>query len=161
MSSDDDCVCIFGYGSLVWKPEPAFKDCPFFYAKLDGYCRRFWQGSPDHRGTVEEPGRVVTLLPRETVQRLSPAGEPVEAETYGAVYVIPAPVAKAMFPDLDVREAAGYEKLMLRCICDDGQERECIVYTASSSNEHFLGPCASVEDTARHIFLRTAHLAAT
>ena len=43
----------------------------FPYAKayqgyIDGYVRRFWQASWDHRGTRESPGRVVTLVARES-----------------------------------------------------------------------------------------------
>ena len=51
---------VFGYGSVIWKP--AFEFVESVPATLSGYTRRFWQGSPDHRGTPEEPGRVVTLV---------------------------------------------------------------------------------------------------
>lgn len=40
---------IFGYGSLMWKTNfPFIKKHPGY---IKGYTRRFYQFSPDHRGT--------------------------------------------------------------------------------------------------------------
>jgi cation transport regulator ChaC len=69
-------IWVFGYGSLVYRPG-------FEYARrvegfIRGYRRVFHQGSTDHRGTPEFPGRTVTLAPcaTSTVVRSRRGGRP-------------------------------------------------------------------------------------
>ncbi|MEW5310397.1 MAG: hypothetical protein WDW38_002198 [Sanguina aurantia] len=54
-------IWVFGYGSLIYRPGFVYS------ARVPGYIRDykrvFYQGSTDHRGTQEFPGRTVTLEP--------------------------------------------------------------------------------------------------
>lgn len=132
LPSSADTVWVFGYGSLIWKA-----DFPFLErrpARLHGWSRRFWQGSHDHRGTPEAPGRVVTLVPD------------ADAICAGMAYR----VSPDVFVHLDHREKNGYTRLSLPLVFGDGTSVTGIVYIASDGNEAFLGPASDV-DIARHI----------
>lgn len=69
---DLDEIWIFGFGSLVHTPGFEYTDIRRGY--IHGWKRVWWQGSTDHRGTVEYPGRTVTLV------------EDPESVTYGVAY---------------------------------------------------------------------------
>ena len=88
MSNED--VWVFGYGSLIWRPDLPFKEQRV--ASINGWVRRFWQGSHDHRGLPHAPGRVVTLIPCAT------------GTCGGMAYLIESTVAKEIFVKLDYRE---------------------------------------------------------
>ncbi|MDQ6647135.1 MAG: gamma-glutamylcyclotransferase [Pseudomonadota bacterium] len=125
-------VWLFGYGSLIYKTDfPYIERRP---ASIRGWQRRFWQGSHDHRGTPQAPGRVVTLIPA------------AEAVCVGMAYL----VAPETFGPLDVREKNGYLRLATEFTLDDGRHTEGLVYIATADNAAFLGP-ASEREIARHI----------
>lgn len=123
---------VFGYGSLIWKTDFAFLERR--RARIHGWARRFWQGSHDHRGTPQAPGRVVTLV--------AAAG----AECVGVAYRVSADV----FDHLDQREKNGYARVRTRFGFDDDSCVEGTVYLAQEGNEAFLGPAPEL-DIARHI----------
>ena len=125
-------VWLFGYGSLIYKA-----DFPFIErrpASIANWTRRFWQGSHDHRGTPDAPGRVVTLVP-------DPG-----ATCDGMAYLI----TPQVFAHLDHREKNGYLRLPIDITFDDATSAEGLVYIATDDNAAFLGP-ASERDIAVHI----------
>lgn len=130
-------VRVFGYGSLVWRP-----DFPFtarWPARLPGWARRFWQGSPDHRGTPERPGRVATLVP-----------DPAEV-TVGLVYEVAPADAPAVLAGLDHRERAGFDRVeVLLEPLGGGPPVPGLVYCATEDNPWFLGP-APLDQLAAHV----------
>ena len=125
-------VWLFGYGSLIYKADfPYLQRRP---ASIANWTRRFWQGSHDHRGTPEAPGRVVTLI-----------AEP-GAICHGMAYLITPDV----FAHLDHREKNGYLRLAIPITFEDGDVAEGLVYIATPDNTAFLG-AASEQEIARHI----------
>jgi cation transport protein ChaC len=152
LSDPGRCVSdhwVFGYGSLIFKA-----DFPYLErraASITGWERRFWQGSHDHRGTPEAPGRVVTLVPVSG------------AHCAGMAYRID----EHVFEHLDYREKNGYLRIDTRLTFssevsdengDQGSDRVtsaatsmATVYIASEDNPAFLGP-ASNQAIASHIY---------
>ena len=99
---------VFGYGSLIWK-----QDFPYLEARsgrITGWARRFWQGSHDHRGTEEDPGRVVTLA--------TAPGEHCD----GRAFLGPAPMEEMA-------------EQINRCVGPSGSNREYVIELARALRE--------------------------
>lgn len=124
---------VFGYGSLIYKV-----DFPYLQrevASVSGWKRRFWQGSHDHRGTPDAPGRVVTLVPaRGVICR-------------GVAYQ----VEHTVFEHLDHREKNGYRRVTTDiALAERGVTVVGVLYVAERDNPAFLGP-ATMGQLAAHI----------
>jgi cation transport protein ChaC len=117
-----DPVWLFGYGSLIWRP-----DFPY----LDS--RRFWQGSHFHRGVETNPGRVVTVV--------NTPGE----RCYRRAFLIDPKVIE----HLDAREKNCYERNSID-ICFDDANIPGVVYIAPNANPAFLGD-APLDEIATQI----------
>lgn len=131
---------IFGYGSLVWRPD--FPHLERRVGAIEGWNRRFWQGSPDHRGRPEAPGRVVTLV------------EEARAVCWGVAYRVSAAVWDEVVVQLDDRESGGFERHEVQVRLREPAARvAALVYVAGPRNPNFLGP-APLEEMAAQ--MRTA-----
>jgi cation transport regulator ChaC len=131
---------IFGYGSLVWRPDFPYRNQRPAY--IHGWVRRFWQGSTDHRGVPGAPGRVATLLP-----------DP-DAVCWGMAYEIGGDDLSATLAHLDYREKGGYsvEKTRLYLPEDGGPAmvEDAQLYIGTPDNPNYLGP-AGADQIARQV----------
>ncbi len=129
---------IFGYGSLVWRPDFPFADRR--QAVIEGWARRFWQGSTDHRGVPGAPGRVVTLV-----------AEP-GARCSGTAYRVDDAVIEGVIETLEHREKGGYRREEIEIVLRDGMPPRVVgvVYMATPGNPNYLGP-APLDDIAAQV----------
>lgn len=130
--ADWDELWLFGYGSLIYKA--GFDYIRRAPATITGWQRRFWQGSHDHRGTPDAPGRVASLV------------EAPGASCVGMAYRI----TPAAFGHLDHREKNGYLRFATPMRFADGSEEEGLVYIATADNAAWLGE-APIETIAEQV----------
>jgi glutathione-specific gamma-glutamylcyclotransferase len=118
---------IFGYASLVFRPGFPFVEVRT--GRVQGYVRRFWQGSTDHRGVPGAPGRVATLVS-------DPAGS-----TWGVAYRVDPRELDAILAHLDHREQGGYDRLELEVYDREGAvlAERALTYVATPRNAEWLG----------------------
>lgn len=140
-----DPLWIFGYGSLCFSPG-LMSGSEYSDGFIEGYTRRFWQLSCDHRGTSENPGLVCTLL-SDTEWNQNNHGSEDQFSTgkvYGRAYRIDKDKTQSILDELDYREKGGYS----RSIVDVHLTREggthlnspvkALLYKANSDNPNFL-----------------------
>ncbi|KAH8101460.1 ChaC-like protein [Cristinia sonorae] len=146
---------VFGYGSLIFKPPPHVIDHVAGYLK--GYVRRFAQKSHDHRGTPENPGRVVTLVHKEDWDAFSGSDLfPDEDVVWGVAYTIDPLYESEVREYLDYREKDGYtlEELDVYGVVE-GKEvvlrHNAYCYVGRNDNPSFIGS-EPIDSLAEHIW---------
>lgn len=130
----EQCIRVFGYGSLIWKPD--FEYDNKYEGYIEGYERRFWQGSVHHRGTVERPGRCLTVTKMKN------------GRCSGVVFeVTGAEKIKAALEHLETRERhiGGYDAVIVPVHISDVNGNmtslQSIMYYATPENELFMDQC--------------------
>ena len=121
---------VFGYGSLIWRQD--FEVLDYQPASIGGWTRRLWQGSHDHRGVPEDPGRVATIV------------EAPGERCHGCALLVPHNV----FEHLDHREKNGYERIELPIRLSD-RDVSGVTYIAPRDNHAFLGDAPRAEIVAQ------------
>ena len=124
-------VWVFGYGSLIWRP--GFQYFESSIATLHGWTRAFQQASPDHRGTPQRPGRVLTLSQNET------------SHCVGRAFCVAASEWPNIFAYLEKRESGGYRALELEIELPSNRQ-SAWTWIALPDNPHFVSD-ETVTDT--------------
>ena len=130
-------VWVFGYGSLVWRPDFPFEETRV--ATVAGWGRRFWQGSTDHRGGPGAPGRVVTLI------------KDPQSVCWGRAYLISARRREDVIVHLDYREKGGYSLHQAGMTFPGTAYRpvDGLIYIATPGNPNWLGDAPLSEIAAQ------------
>ena len=128
---------IFGYASLLWRPEFEFKE--HRSAQVHGWHRALHMASRINRGTPERPGLVFALLPGGCC--------------HGVVYRVPRARAIDELERLWRREmpTGVYDPRWLRCRTSQGTV-QALAFTLSRRSPQHIGrlPDAQVLDILRH-----------
>uniref|UniRef100_A0A672JAQ6 Gamma-glutamylcyclotransferase n=1 Tax=Salarias fasciatus TaxID=181472 RepID=A0A672JAQ6_SALFA len=121
---------IFGYGSLVWKPDFKYKRSKVGY--IQGYKRRVVRDVTYFYFPCLQPGRVVTLIEED------------DASTWGVAFEVTGSQMEESLSYLNVLETAcgGYITRLMDFF-PDGESHapvQALVYIATSDNPRYLGP---------------------
>ncbi|KAI1083094.1 ChaC-domain-containing protein [Whalleya microplaca] len=147
-ASKPDEFWIFGYGSAgAWLGDGIRE------AVLAGKVHMSLRDYQDHRGTPEEPGRVVTLIERSHWASLVDAHDSAPEKVWGTAYRIQADKVAEVKEYLDIREINGYTIHWTPFHPADGTGPiRTLVYIGTPDNDQFVGP-QEPQALAEHIYV--------
>jgi len=118
---------VFGYGSLVWKPE--FVADQQHIARLSGFARSFCMRSIHHRGSVPDPGLVLALDQND------------QAYCDGVAFHVAADIACDTIEMLRERElvSSAYLERVHPVRFRDGTTQDAICYVMDEIHEQYCG----------------------
>lgn len=138
---------VLGYGSLIWKPGVILEDLSSYSCQCIGWRRFFSQRSCDHRGTVDFPGLVMTLLHENYLKSIGLVDSHSSSHCLGKVWRIPDELTVDLVDELDYRERGGYEREIIQVrLLEDTETHQAgsivsaLVYTAKPHNPNFYIP---------------------
>jgi len=126
-ADSDIALWVFGYGSLIWHPEFAYRERHI--AVLPGYHRSFCMRSIHHRGTVEGPGLVLALDAQDG------------AACSGIAFGVAAEAADEALAVLRARElvSSAYLERFLPVRLQDGREVTAVTYVIDPDHDQYCG----------------------
>lgn len=164
IEESDGHLRIFGYGSLCWNPgtEGGLTKASQTLGRVKGYKRVWAQRSTDHRGSVDFPGFVCTLLTEEEYKlaRRSASTNGVRSEgttsdvditsenkdedvsetlvTQGIIFDVPPDLVEETLQELDFREKGGYARDVCTVV-DEGTQttHRALLYRGTPDNPAF------------------------
>ena len=161
IEENDGHLKIFGYGSLCWNPgsEGGLAKASQTLGRVKGYKRVWSQRSTDHRGTVDFPGLVCTLLTEEeyklaqrstvTDAKLLESEEASSNDdmdektgdsivTQGIIFDVPPDLVEETLEDLDFREKGGYARDVCTVVEEETQKtHRALLYRGTPDNPAF------------------------
>ena len=177
MGSD---LLVFAYGSLIFDPELPEAVSNHYWARLDGFARRFNKRSPA-RGAItaeswaDDPAASLAFVTRDHADSLAMGLEPNSAaHVVGRVLVYPKNVASSLIARLDAREGyrrgeplnhSGYVPVVRPVHrLGDGAALDALLYLSNAESPLILPPSVPdheragilVAATPRHPALRPA-----
>ncbi|MCK9515141.1 MAG: gamma-glutamylcyclotransferase [Ottowia sp.] len=133
-----DGLWVFGYGSLIWRPE--FDVAERHHARVYGWHRALAMWSHVNRGTPAQPGLVFALLPGGSCR--------------GVVFRIADDAAGRVFDRLWEREMPGdvYTPAWLSCQTASGPPVNALAFTLSPRSASYTGTLTASQyrDIFRH-----------
>ena len=120
-----DLRWVFGYGSLMWRPEFTFEARA--HGRLEGFARAFCIYSVHHRGTAERPGLVLGLAPGAGVRGMAyRVAEADWASTYAYLLEREQPTET-------------YEEASAPVRLDDGETVRALVFLSAPDHPQWAG----------------------